>query len=152
MFAAFERMPIGPNLRPDLQLLGRAVHHPGDDIDADVKCHAGDGIRLGALKRRWPAMRDSEGEYCTLAGHLPPFDVASPAGENAHRPWKVLIFLCRLAVLDNELLLPCSFPERHTEIVMLDVELDRDRVVECDINTGHSLFGSRSIAVLVSTL
>src|ERR1700751_3552190 len=103
MFAVVERMPIRLDVHPDLQLLGRAVDHASDDIDPDVECHAGDGIGLDTVKCRRPAVGNSEGEYRPFTGDLAPFDVAPSAGEDAHRAWKVLIFLCRLAVLDHEL-------------------------------------------------
>ena len=62
-------------------------------------------------------MGDGVGEHLALAGHLAPFDVAAPAGEDADRPREVLVLLGRLAVLDDELLLPRRLPERHAEIV-----------------------------------
>src|SRR5690242_9931206 len=124
MFAVLEWMPVWLHFHADLQLLGRAVDHAGDDVDTDIECHAGNGIGLGALKRRWSTMRNCEGEYRAPAGHLAPFDVAAPAGKDAHRARKMLILLCRLAVLDHELLLPRRFPERHAKIVMPDVTPD----------------------------
>src|SRR5215469_18011733 len=142
MFSAVERMPIWLDLHPNLQLLGRTVDHAGDDVDADVECHASDGIGLDAPKRRRPALRNGEGEDRAPAGDLTPFDVAPSASEDAHRAWKVLIFLCRLAVLDDELLLPRGLPERHAKIVMLDLTLDIERIIDCDGHNALYWFGT----------
>src|SRR6202035_4130528 len=125
-------MPVRLDLHADFQFLGRTIDDVGDDVDADVERDAGDGIRLGALESRWPAVRDGEGEYRALARHLAPFDVAPAAGENAHRAREVLILLRCLAVLDHELLLLRRLPERHAEIIMFDVALDAERIVQCD--------------------
>src|SRR5215469_10673530 len=115
MFTVFKRMPIRLHLHADLQLLGRAIDHVGDDIDTDIEGHAGDGIGLDTLKSRWPAVRNGEGEYGAFAGDLTPFDVAASAGEDAYRAREVLVLLCRFAVLDDELFLPCGLPERHAK-------------------------------------
>src|SRR5262249_27692177 len=114
--------------------------------------HAGDSIGRYAVKRRRAAVRNGEGEYRALAGDLTPFDVAAPAGEDAHRAWEVLIFFCRLAVLDDELLVPCGLPERHSKIVMLDVALDVERIVECDTHDALYWFGTSASAALVPQL
>ena len=148
VLAVGQRMPVWLDLHADFQLLGRAVDHVGDDVDADVERDAGDGIGLGALEGRRPAVRDGEGEHRALARHLAPFDVAPPAGEDAHRAREVLIFLRRLAVLDHELLLPRRLPERHAEIVVLDVALDAERIVQCDSHDALYWFGTSASAAL----
>src|SRR5262249_58966559 len=91
---------------------------------------ARDRVRLLAVERRRPAVRDGEAEHRALAGDLAPFDVAPPAGEDAHRPREVLILFRRLAILDDELLLPRRLPERQAEVVMPDVAPDVERVVQ----------------------
>ena len=48
MLAVVERMPVRLHLHADLQVLGLAVDHVGDDVDADVERHARDGVGLGA--------------------------------------------------------------------------------------------------------
>src|SRR5215472_15139226 len=106
MFAVIEWMPVRLHLHADLELLGRAIDHVGDDVDTDVKGHVGDGVRLDALKGRRPAVCNGEREYRALARDLTPFDVPASTGEDAHRARKVLVLLCRLAVLDDEFLLP----------------------------------------------
>src|SRR6202035_3248313 len=98
-----------------------------------------------AVERRRPAMRDGEAEHRALAGHLAPFDVAPPSGEDAHRPREVLVLLGALAVLDDQLLLPRRLPERQAEIVMLDVALDVERVVQRD-GHGHALYSAGTSA------
>ena len=56
MFAVLERMPVWLHLHANLQLLGRAVDHVGDDVDTDVEGYTGDGIGLDSLKSRWSAV------------------------------------------------------------------------------------------------
>src|SRR6185503_11819518 len=98
MLAVVERMPVRLHLHADLQVLGLAVDQIGNEIDADVERHAGDGIRLLALERGRAAMRYRVGEHRALARDLTPFDVAAPSGEDADRARKVLILAGRLAV------------------------------------------------------
>ncbi len=93
MRAVAERMPVRLHLHADLQLLGRAIDDVGDEVDADVERDAHHGVRLGAAKGRRAALGDGVGVHHALAGDLAPFDVAPPAGEDAHRTRKVLIFL-----------------------------------------------------------
>src|SRR6516225_12177218 len=104
------------------------------------------------MKRRRPAVRNSEGEDRAPAGDLTPFNVAPSASEDAHRAGKVLIFLCCLAVLDDKLLLPRGLPERHAKIVMPDVTLDLERFVECDRHDALYWFGTSASAALVPQL
>src|SRR5215469_8955252 len=109
-------------------------------------------VGLDTLKGRRPPVRNGEGEYGALAGDLPPFDVAASTSENAHRAWKVLVLLCRLAVLDDELLLPRGLPERHAKIIMFDVTPDIECVVECDCHNALYWFGTSASAALVPQL
>ena len=129
----------GFTFMPTFSSSAAAVDDVGDEVDADVERDARDRIGLGAAERRRAAMGDGVGEHRALARHLAPFDVAPPAGEDAHRPREVLILLGRLAVLDDELLLPRRLPERHGEVEVLDVALDAERVVQCD---GHGVLAS----------
>src|SRR5690242_13414965 len=100
MLAVLERMPVGLHRHSDLELIGAAVDHSGDEVDADIERDARHRIRLVAAEGRRSAMRDGEGEQRALAGDLAPFDVSAPAREDAHRAWEVLVLLRRLAVLD----------------------------------------------------
>ena len=131
MRAVVERMPVRLHLHADLQLLGLAVDDVGDEVDADVERDADHRVGLVAAERRRAAMGDGVGEHHALARHLAPFDVAPPAGEDAHRAREVLILAGRLAILDDELLLLRSLPIGLGEVEVLDGALDAERVVQC---------------------
>src|SRR5262249_23548822 len=96
-------------------------------------------------------MRDGEGVHLALAGDLAPFDIAPSAGEDAHGPREMLKLLRHFAELDHELFLPRRLPERHAEIVVLDIAaLDVERIVQCH---SHDVldtywFGTSAIAAL----
>src|SRR5581483_11271539 len=134
VFAIRERVPVRLDLHADLQFVGCAFDHVGNDINPDIARHTGDGVRFAALKRGWAAVGDSEREHRAFARYLAPFNITAPPGEDTHGTRKVLIFLRGLAVLDDEFLLPRCFPEWHTEIVVFDVAFDAERIVQCD---GH---------------
>src|SRR5690242_21364042 len=91
MLAVLEWMPVGLHRHSDLELIGAAVDHSGDEVDADIERDARHRIRLVAAEGRRSAMRDGEGEQRALAGDLAPFDVSSRARKQAPRAEQKMI-------------------------------------------------------------
>src|SRR5919197_5339169 len=93
-------------------------------------------------------MRDGVGEHYALPGDVAPFDVAPPAGEDAHGAREVLILAGGLAVLDDELLLPPGLPIRLREIEVFNRAFDAERVIQCFRHGRLAYSGTRTRAAL----
>src|SRR5205085_6534420 len=105
-------------------------------------------VGLGAAEGRRAAVGDGVGEHHALARDFPPFNVAPPSGEDAHRAREVLILARHLAILEHELPLLRALPVGFGEVEVPDGALDAERVVECFGHTRLAYSGTSIRAAL----